>query len=162
MDIDTIVENRGRLDYYYFLNQAECTQFNLGTDINELNRYYPSEEERYRKSIRVYLRFKHLINDETQTKATQNMLICLLESIYVVKFLIFKNEINDERRILMDKKISKRCLKTEKAKINKKLNKLIPKLKTNMIVRQKKQFLKNIESAQLPHDLENLIFTYIY
>jgi hypothetical protein len=90
------------------------------------------------------------------------MLTCLLESIYIIKFLIFKNEIYEERRILMDRKISKRCLKSQKAKINKKLNKIIPKLKSNMIAIEKKRFLQNIESAQLPHDLENLIFTYLY
>ena len=162
MDIDKIVEHRGRLYYYYFLNKAECTQFNLGTDIDELNCYYSSEEERYRKSIRVYLRFKHLINDETQTKATQNMLVCLLESIYVIKFLIFKIEINNELELLRNKKITKRCLKTEKAKINKKLNKIIPKLKSNMIAIEKKRFQMNIEPVQLPHDIENLIFTYLF
>ena len=31
-----------------------------------------------------------------------------------------------------------------------------------LIKRIKKEFLKNIESTQLPHDLENLIFTYLY
>jgi hypothetical protein len=161
MNVDRIDET-GRMYYWQFLTDAEHTQYKLGTGITELNRYYPSDEERYRDSIRLYLQYKYLINDTTQTDITQNMLTCLLESIYIIKFLIFKNEIYEERRILMDRKISKRCLKSQKAKINKKLNKIIPKLKSNMIAIEKKRFLQNIESAQLPHDLENLIFTYLY
>jgi len=162
MDINTIIENRGRIYYWHFLNKVESTQYHLGTNINDITQYNQSDKNRYNESVRVYLKYKHLINDETQTNITQNMLGCLLESIYIIKFNIFKIEINDELELLRNKKITKRCLKTEKAKINKKLNKIIPKLRTNMIARQKKQFLINIQSANLPHDLENLIFTYIY
>jgi hypothetical protein len=58
-------------------------------------------------------------------------------------------------------KKSTKMIKAKQKKIDT-LNKLIPKLRTNMIARQKKQFLINIQSANLPHDLENLIFTYLY
>jgi hypothetical protein len=162
MDINNIIASKGRIYYWQFLNKSECTQYHLGTDINDITRYNQSDKNRYNESVRVYLKYKHLINDETQTNITQNMLACLLESIYIIKFNIFKIDIYDELELLRNKKITKRCLKTEKAKINKKLNKIIPNLKSNMIAIEKKRFLINIEPANLPHDLENLIFTYLY
>jgi hypothetical protein len=105
MDIDTIVENRGRIYYWQFLNKAESTQYHLGTDINDITRYNQSDKNRYNESVRVYLKYKHLINDETQTNITQNMIACLLESIYIIKLRIFKIEINDELELLRNKKI---------------------------------------------------------
>jgi hypothetical protein len=161
MNVDRI-DKSGRMYYWQFLTDAENTQYNLGTAINDITRYNQSDKNCYNESLSVYLRYKYLMNDTTQTDITQNMLTCLLESNYIIKFRILKNEINDELEILKNKKISRRCLKTEKAKINKKLNKIIPKLKSNMIAIEKKRFLQNIESAQLPPDLENLIFTYLY
>lgn len=152
----------GVIHYWDFLNKVESIQNDLGTLINGLTRYSDTSIERYNKSVKLYSKNKHLVNDATQTNITHNMLTCLLESNYITKFFILKCEITNELQILKTKTLTKRCLKTEKTKVNKKLNKLIPKLKTNMIARQKKQFLINIQSANLPHDLENLIFTYIY
>lgn len=159
---DNIIDKRGRMYYWQFLNKSEATQYNLGIAINDLTRGCNTDKRRYKDSIELYLNSKHLINDPEQTSITKNMISCLLESNYITKLCILKTDRIEELCILRDKKLTPRCLKKEKTKIIKKLNKIIPNLKSNMITIEKKRFLTNIEPANLPHDLENLIFTYLY
>ena len=149
--------------YWQYLTAPEILQYELGNGIDKLPRWDFGQinYSRYEESVELFKKFKHYINDERANEITRKMLNDLLECCFTQKLTILSYLLREEcSKIIKTKKTMK--MLNAKKKIKNTLNKLIPKLKTNMIKRQKKEFLKNIESAQLPHDLENLIFTYLY
>lgn len=152
------MDDRGRIYYHQFLTSAEHIQNQLGYELNCAMKEC-SDRECCRESIELYSRFKHLINDINQTSITRNILRSLLESIYLMKFNINRYDRYDELELLKNKKKTKRCLK-QKELINNKLNKTIPKLKSNMITIERKRYLEGLTSILLPHDMENIIISF--
>jgi hypothetical protein len=158
------MEDDGRMYYWQYLTKPEVIQNKIGNAIDGLTNSWDYGQigyRRYKESIEIWKEYGHLINDERVTEITRKMIGDLLESCLKQKLVILNKLRREECFEIINKKKTKRIINA-KQKIKNTLNKLIPKLRTNMIARQKKQFLINIESAQLPHDLENLIFSYYY
>jgi hypothetical protein len=139
---------------YYSPKNIETRVFDAFNKIDDDN--FLSTLGHYFKRMKALRKYRKYIYDEKQTELTKTRLINEIEKNYDIKFQLL-NWGCSRWQYGYAKYLN--IITTEKKDI---LNKLIPKLKTNMIARQKKQFLINIQSANLPHDLENLIFTYLY
>jgi hypothetical protein len=155
------IEPHARIDYFKYLTVPERTQHIIGVEIQKLDYWEQRGHNKLKDSIQIWKDYGHLINDTTQTEITRKLLSDLLESNYSRKIALIRFNDYDEYNKIREENKTKR-MKDVKQKIKNKLNKLIPELKINIIVKQKKEFLKNIESEQLPHDLENLIFSYFF
>jgi hypothetical protein len=158
------MDEHGRIHYYKYITKPEMIQHRLGIEIVKLSRYDYFEKINYGRlndSIELWKKYGHLINDENQTDITRNILCDLLESCYIQKFTILRYKHKNELLEMLNRKKTMKMINAKQV-IKNKLNKIIPKLKSNMIRIEKKQFLINVEPIQLPHDIENLIFTFLF
>ena len=152
--------------YSDYLDSPERVQYTIGKQIDSLHPWINDNGgidtgAYFRKLHILRLANKSHLDWHDANDLTRQMLADLIEDNTMHQIAMLRAvEIVECLTIITGKKSTK-MIKAKQKKINT-LNKLIPKLRTNMIARQKKQFLKNIKPANLPHDLENLIFTYLY